>query len=171
MPDPMQHAENRNWFESMLRYIPGFHGYLEKEYRRESDALARKWLSDRLEKSKSGLDDFMRACMDQGKIAELPQCERIRSRIDHLIGRFRSAPAGYSGMFDFVRVRENLLDDVYQTDVELMDQVDLLAKEMEGLAHKPDAVSSVVSDLLRKVDEVDTLFDKRGELLNGLADN
>ena len=41
--------------ESILRKIPGFRGYLEKEYRRESDHLARTWLADRVGQCKTGL--------------------------------------------------------------------------------------------------------------------
>ncbi len=41
MFEPERHAEKRNFVESILRHIPGFRGYLEKEYRRDSDYLAR----------------------------------------------------------------------------------------------------------------------------------
>ena len=39
MPEPRAHMEHRGFRESILRHIPGFRGYLEKEYRRDSDAL------------------------------------------------------------------------------------------------------------------------------------
>ena len=100
-PDPSRHASNRNWFESILRYVPGFRGYLEKEYRRESDYLARTWMADRLQRSKVGLDDFMRALVDAANLDVLPPCERLRSKLDGLISRIRSAVRGYSGIFDF----------------------------------------------------------------------
>src|SRR5262245_518811 len=56
VPDPSRHAESRNWIESLARHIPGFKGYLEKEYRRDSDHLARTWIADQLQKSKTALD-------------------------------------------------------------------------------------------------------------------
>ena len=37
MKDASEHAKDRNWIEDILRVVPGFRGYLEKEYRRESD--------------------------------------------------------------------------------------------------------------------------------------
>ncbi len=52
MPEPRQHAQSRGWIESIGRRIPGFKGYLEKEYRRDSDALQRTWLADRLQRAK-----------------------------------------------------------------------------------------------------------------------
>ncbi len=82
MPDPQQHGEHRNLVESVLRYIPGFHGYLEKEYRRESDQLARTWLVDQVQCGKRGLDDFTRTLTDAGRLDELTLCERFRTRLD-----------------------------------------------------------------------------------------
>ena len=49
MTEPKDHVENRNLIESILRRIPGFRGYLEKECRRESDQLQRKWQAEAVE--------------------------------------------------------------------------------------------------------------------------
>jgi hypothetical protein len=169
VPDPSRHADNRNWFESILRFVPGFRGYLEKDYRRESDYLARTWLADRLQQSKRGLDDFMRGLVDAGQIDALPQCERVRTRLDGLISQMRGAVRGYSGLFDFVKVREDLLDDVYNLDMSLMSDVESLAAAIEQPAVKPDAPSAVVRDLLQRIDEVERKFSQRGDLLKGLG--
>ncbi|MCA9155583.1 MAG: hypothetical protein KDA38_12380, partial [Planctomycetales bacterium] len=57
--DPAAHRDRRNLVESVLNWIPGFHGYLQKEYRRESDYLARTWLADRLQRAKRPLDEYL----------------------------------------------------------------------------------------------------------------
>ena len=62
MPEPRDHTEDRNWIEAVLRYVPGFRGYLEKEYRRESDDLQRDWLADRLQRSKRAINASARPC-------------------------------------------------------------------------------------------------------------
>ena len=78
MPEPREHTEQRNWIESILRHIPGFHGYLEKEYRREADELQREWLADRLQRSKRAVDNLARPLADAGQIDALPQiAERL----------------------------------------------------------------------------------------------
>ena len=94
MPDPRQHAENRGYIESFLRVIPGFRGYLEKEYRRESDALARAWLVENLDKGKNILDNWGRILVDAGQIDALPQIDRIRSRVDKVMSRIKGAVQG-----------------------------------------------------------------------------
>ena len=104
MADPSRHTDARNLLESLLRKIPGFKGYLEREYRRESDQLARTLIVDQLQKCKASLDNFQRSLADAGRLADLPPCERIRSRLDLLQSRLNGALRGYSGFFDFVRV-------------------------------------------------------------------
>ncbi len=89
MPEPREHTINRNLVESVLRYIPGFRGYLEKEYRRASDDLQRVWLADRLQRSKRAIDELTRPLVDAGQIDLLPQVDRLRGRLDKLIGRIR----------------------------------------------------------------------------------
>ena len=95
MPEPEDHAAKRNLIESVLRYIPGFRGYLEKEYRRESDELQRDWLADRLQRAKRAVDELSRPLADAGNIDLLPKIDRMRGSLDKLIARIRGAMQGY----------------------------------------------------------------------------
>ena len=109
MVDPTKHGDARGMVDSILRKIPGFRGYLEREDRRESDHLARMWLADHLDSCKAGIDRYQRNLLDARKIDYLDDCERVRTRLDTLAARVRGAVRGYSGMFDYVRVDEDLL--------------------------------------------------------------
>ena len=169
LPDPSRHAEDRGLIENVLRKIPGFRGYLEKEYRRESDYLARKWIADRLQTSKQGLDDSMNQLVSAGKIDILPECERLRSRLDRVVSRIRGEVRGYSAFFEFAKVDEDLLADVYDHDVSLMADADKLAQSIEGLADRAELSNKDVRDMLGAVDTLERKFDKRGEMLNGLG--
>lgn len=171
MPDPHKHSQNRNLVERILNYIPGFHGYLQKDYRRESDHLARTWLADRLQAAKRGLDDYQRTLVDAGKLDQLTECERIRSRLDAVISQIRFAVRGYSGFFDYVRVDEQLLEKVYQLDMDLMQQVEGFATSLEQLGREAaEAAPDAVSRLRGQLEEVQQQFAKRGELLMGLGE-
>lgn len=167
-PDPSAHADDRNLLEKILRKIPGFKGYLEKEYRRESDFLARTWLADRLQASKRGLDDYVRNLVDSGQLDGLTHCDRLRSKLDKLILGLRGAVRGYSAVFDFVKVREELLDDVYKLDMSLVADVDKLAADIEALASKGGDATAVIPDLMRRADEIDRKYDERAKILQGL---
>ncbi len=168
MPEPKDHAQNRNFVETVLRKIPGFRGYLEKEYRRESDQLQRTWLVDRLQRSKRAIDEMARPLADQGQIDLLPQVDRIRGDLDRLIGRIRGAMHGYSGFFDLVRIGEAELDRVYEHDLALMAQVEELAGTVESLPGRTDRLAEALSEVSGRVAAVEQQWDAREDILKGL---
>jgi hypothetical protein len=170
VPDPKKHADSRGLIETVARWIPGFHGYLEKEYRRDADSLARKWLADRLDKSKPALDDLVRNLTSHGQLDELDDIENFRSKLDHLVGRFRSAPQGYSGFFDYVRIKEEQLNDVYVTDASLFGVVDELAGEIESMKTRNESIGEMLHSVAQKLQDASTQFDKRADILAGVSD-
>ncbi|MDA7979078.1 MAG: hypothetical protein MPJ50_09965 [Pirellulales bacterium] len=171
MPEPKEHFKDRGWIETILRYIPGFRGYLEKEYRRESDALQRQWLADRLQRSKAGIDSVSRQLVDKAQLDALPQCDRLRGRIDKLIGKISGAMNGYSGFFDLVQVTEETLDRVYEHDMAIMQDVEAFSEAVENLPQQTDeaAIVNELAQLMAQVDQVEVRFDDRAEILAGLA--
>jgi hypothetical protein len=168
--DPERHADRRNWVESILRYIPGFRGYLEKEYRRESDYLARQWLANQLAGIKRPLDDYFRSQLDAGQIDALPLLDRIRTRLDGLISRIRGDVRGYSGFFDYVRVDERVLDQVYDHDMALVQQVQQVVKLVQNLPSSDGTAQQVSSELLANLDQVERQYRGRTDILKGLSE-
>jgi hypothetical protein len=169
LPDPARHQHERNAFESVLLRIPGFRGYLQKEYRRESDRLARQWMIERLRQGKSGLDGLMRQLVDAGQIDALPQLERVRSRLDHFTSSLSAEMSGYSGLFDYVKINEQTLDRVYEHDAGLMEEVDAFATRMQRLGAKAEDASPVAADLLSRLDGLQAQLALRADLLKGLG--
>jgi hypothetical protein len=168
MPEPRQHAQNRGWIESILRRVPGFKGYLEKEYRRDSDALERSWLADRLQRSKPALDAYGRALVDAKKLDGLAQLDHLKARLDKTISRLRGGMQGYSGFFDLVQVNESLLDRVYEQDVKTMDAVELLAAAMEKLSAATADTPAPIAALNDQLSQLDQAIDHRQDILKGL---
>lgn len=168
MPEPKQHANDRNFIETILRRIPGFRGYLEKEYRRESDQLQRTWLADRLQRSKLAIDEMTRPLADRGQIDLLPQVDRVRGQLDRLIGRIRGAMHGYSGFFDLVRIGEAELDQVYEHDLAMMAQVEELAQTVERLPDETDRLPELLAEISARVAAAGQRWDERENILKGL---
>jgi len=168
MPEPLQHSQNRGWIESILRHIPGFKGYLEKEYRRDSDALQRAWLAYRLQRAKPSLDAYGRTLTSAKKLDVLGELDRFKSRLDRTVSRLRGAMPGYSGFFDLVQIDEHLLDRVYSQDVKTMDTVDTFAGAIEKLATTPADAPSPLAALSDQLMQVDQAIDHRTDILKGL---
>jgi hypothetical protein len=171
MIDPKSHAEGRGWIETIGGFIPGFRGYLQRDYRQESDHLTRTWMADQLQQSKKGLDDYMVGLVNAGQLDALAGCERIKTRLDGLILKIRGAVRGYSGFFDFVNVDVHRLDRVYEHDVRLCQSVESLAAAIRQLADKPDPAGEATTGLLKDIDALDSQFEQRAQILAGLKED
>lgn len=168
MPDPREHTKDGNAMESILRKIPGFKGYLEKEYRRDSDALQREWITDRLQQAKRAIDAKTRELADAAQIDALPVFDRLRGKVDKLIGRIQSASRGYSGLFDLVRIDEAVLDRVYEFDADLLEECDQFANQLEKVGESEWPPAAAAQDLIGKTDKIEQLLDDREKILKGL---
>jgi hypothetical protein len=168
MVDPARHTDDRNFVESILRYIPGFHGYLEEEYRRESDHLLRQWLADQLQQGKRGLDEYLQSLVAAMKLDDLPAFERVRSKLDGVITTIRSAERGYSPLFGFVRIRTEQLDQVYLADQGLIDLVHQLSGQLERLGAADAVPGRLASQLIQSIEALGNQFRRRGEILKGI---
>jgi len=167
--DPTRHAQDRNALEALLRQIPGFRGYLELEYRRETDYLTRKWLTDQLQLAKQAVDQAMRRFVETMQLDALPAFERLRGRVDGFANQIRAADRGYSGMFDYVRVGEAELEQAYAVDLSLTNDIQsflVACHEMSGSSSPAEQVVGKVQGLL---EELEAKFRQRGEILKGLG--
>ena len=170
MIDPERHAENRGRIESTLRNIPGFRGYLEKEYRRESDYIVRSWMADLLQKSKVQLDTYARTLVESLQIDDLPALDRARARLDQLMSKIRGDVRGYSAFFGFVKVDEQRLDAVYDQDMVMVIEVEQFVAKIGQLTSSETPAKQVSDELLQGVAELEQHYAKRHEILKGLAD-
>ncbi len=171
MSEPKDHMRSRPLLESVLRYIPGFRGYLEKEYRRDSDRLQRQQLTDHLQRSKRTLDAVGKKLVAAGMIDEILPIDHLRTRIDHLISRIDGATQGYSGFFDLVQIGERELDQLYEYDHGLLEQVHALSRDLEALSSAGTGdVPAAVAVAQSQVETLHQLWDQRESLQKGLGE-
>ncbi|MEN6449643.1 MAG: hypothetical protein ABFC96_04045 [Thermoguttaceae bacterium] len=167
MPQPNDYVAKRSDLEELMRQLPGFRGYLDRDCRRESDELLRNWMADRLERSKRAIDELARRLADAAAIDLLPMIDRLRVRLDRLLARIRGAMQGYSGLFDLVAIDAPLLDRVYEHDAQLGQQVDAFTALAEQL-RQPNSAPATIAELLRQSDEIERQWDGREEILKGV---
>jgi hypothetical protein len=168
MVDPSKHADQRGWVETLLRHVPGFRGYLEKEYRRESDHLTRSHIADRLHACRKGINEFQRSLLEMGRLDELAAMERVISSLDTLSNRIKGDVRGYSGFFDFVAIGETELERIYEHDLRLVSDAEALVKQSEALAPGRDEPAAVAAQLQHQLDALAEKYGLRAKILTGL---
>ena len=166
--------KERSLLEKIMGYIPGYRGYKEKELRRESDRLVRMEVVNRLKAAKTA---FRRKFANPLLIQKLSSEDTFRfdtltSRIDRVTQRIDRAVAGYAGMFDAIKVKEDKLDTVIEHDLSLIEKAEAIKADVEKvieLEPGKDDWRTAMDELISKVEELDGLVDKRSEVLRGLG--
>jgi len=162
--------------ERIAFYIPGYRGYKEKELRREADILVRRRVSGVLSECRSMLNSPLspsaarRLAYDADAKFAL---ENVRTELDRVVQRIDKAIAGYAGLFDAVKVREDRLDRVLSHDLNLIQE----AEKLKSLVSELFSIDLGSDDWMRKLNEVraaissiDRLIDERVNILKGLTE-
>jgi hypothetical protein len=157
-----------------MGYIPGYRGYKEKELRRESDRLVRTDAVNRLKAAKTAVRrTFANPAVVQKLTSEDSyRFDALTSRLDRVTQRIDRAVAGYQGMFDAVKVKEDKLDTVIQHDLSLIQEADAIKTDCDNVAKMQPGNAdwgTAVDSLISKVEDLDALIDQRTEILRGLG--
>jgi uncharacterized membrane-anchored protein YjiN (DUF445 family) len=162
----------RSLLEKIMGYVPGYHGYKEKELRRESDRLVRMDVVNRLKDAKTV---FRRRFADPVAVQKLGassyKFDALTYRLDRVTQRIDRALAGYAGMFDAIKVKEDKLDSVIQHDLSLIEKAESIKEDVEKVASiEPgtDEWKTAMDAVISKVEDLDKLVDERANLLRGL---
>jgi len=160
--------------ERIAAFIPGFHGYKEKEIRRESDRLIRNHLYLKLSNEKNDLREIEQKLADRRYFDVLTEMDRLLAKMDRVVEKVNHASYGYSGFFDSVKVKEENLDRMTDFDNKLLDGITALGTEID--AFKADIASGVTTNLKTRVQNVtdklesfESTFDQRNEIILGVS--
>jgi hypothetical protein len=110
----------------ILRIIPGYKGYEAKENRRDADHTLRTTLAREFTAEQQTITNLTKKAVDHGRFDYLDRLEEINQSLGHFIARLESAPRGYAGWFNEVKIEETDLDQIYAFDAKLADSLPLL---------------------------------------------
>ena len=154
----------RGLLEKITSYVPGYHGYKEKELRRETDKLVREFSVQKLKEAKTALNEAIREVSDSGNIGAFQYANRTMAVLDRITNKVEHADYGYSGFFDAVKVKEDKLDKLIEFDYVLLD----LSKSIKDAAllvnGQPD-MSKAFDDFRKKVLDVESTLNNRESVI------
>jgi hypothetical protein len=154
----------QNALEQLANAIPGFAGYREKQLRRDTDRIQREFLASRLDSCRKALDGAALAASRLGVLDAINDIETARKRLDKVTARIRYADLGYAGFFDAIKVKEDVLDRVYQFDLDLLGGVDAVKSAAEVAGTDPRGVVAMIAAL----DALDDRLAGRDAILSGI---
>ncbi len=165
-------VDEQGGLEDLIRKIPGFKGYLEREDRREADRLLRDQIIRVFEEKLVEFTQLQKRLVDSGGIMYMERVQGITTNLQTFIDRVNTAPRGYAGLFDAIKVREEELAQLYAFDNALLAYGDRLAELLTGFGQAVDAnegIDGSVRALEEFVTEINNLFKRRVEVIQTLA--
>ena len=165
--------DERGILEKIMNYNPFYHGYKEKELRRDSDRMVRVDVVNRLKLAKTML---RREFADPSLIGRLTtedtfRLETVNQRLERVTQRMDRAVAGYAGMLASIKVKEDKLDMVIEHDLALIEKADAIKTDVltvTGIALGSAEWALAMDAIIAKVEEFDRLVDERSFILRGL---
>jgi hypothetical protein len=161
---------SRGKMENLLASIPGFKGYLEKEWRRDADKLLRQHVAQLLDEQRRRIAGLQQQLVTGGKILLLDDLGRAETKLSNLIDRIKTASYGYAGLFDAVKVDEAQLDALYTFDNALIAEAGKIGEAIGSVEAAMDSEAgpaSAIKELTATVEGVRATWNKREGAITG----
>ncbi len=157
-------------FRKLASYIPGFGGYIERENRRDADKVLRDTVARRFEEQWKRVSQLQSDLVSNGMLAYVDDMEKAAIKLRTFIDKITTAPRGYSGLFDAVKINEKELTAIYQFDTAFFDLAEQVGRGVDNVeqtlndeAGLPAAIRNIVA-LARLAVET---YEKRSEVVTG----
>ena len=157
-------------FKRLASIIPGFRGYIERQNRRDADKILRDTVARRFEEHYQRASHLQTDLVSASKIEFVDDMEKAVIKLRTFIDKISTAPRGYSGMFDAVKINEKELESIYQFDAAFFDLAEQVGRGLDNVeasladeAALPAAIRNVTS-LARLAVET---YNKRSEAVVG----
>jgi hypothetical protein len=120
-------------FKRLASYIPGFGGYVERQNRRDADKLLRDTVARRFDEQWKRASQLQVDMVNNGMIQYVDDMERAVLQLRTFIDKISTAPRGYSGLFDAIKINEKELEAIYQYDAAFFDLAEQVARAVDNV--------------------------------------
>lgn len=160
-----------NIVEGILRRVPGFGGYLDRERRRDADKLQREFLAKCTTEIKRRIQDIGAEMLNNGDMSMMTKLDGLTNRLDRVTERTRHASQGYAGFFEINQVNSEELDRIYEHDLSLHNEIEKMEETLNALQTAVDLSDNVaprINDLQKHINSFDQRLNEREAILKGV---
>jgi hypothetical protein len=157
-------------FKRLAAMIPGFGGYIERQNRRDADKLLRETVARRFDEQWQRASQLQVDMVSQGLIQYVDDMEKATLKLRTFIDKITTAPRGYSGLFDAVKINEKELEAIYQYDAaffDLAEQVGRAVDNVEASLGDEAALPAAIRNLTSLARTAVETYNRRMEVVVG----
>jgi len=160
----------RDPFTKLVSNIPGFGGYIERQSRRSADKLLRDTVARRFEEQWKRVSQLQSDLVSNGMITYVDDMEKAALKLRTFIDKLTTAPRGYSGLFDAVKINEKELESIYQFDAaffDLAEQVGRAVENVEQTLSDESGLPAAIRNLTALARLAVETYERRSEVVTG----
>lgn len=157
-------------FKKLMSYIPGFGGYIERQNRRDADKLLRETVARRFEEQWKRASQLQTELVSAGMIQYVDDMEKAAIKLRTFIDKINTAPRGYSGLFDAVKINEKELEAIYQFDAAFFDLAEQVGRGLDNVEQSladEAALPAAIRNLATLARLAVETYVKRSEVVTG----
>ncbi len=149
------------------KIIPGYHGYKQKEMRRESDKLLRDHLVKQLQNTKKELTSIQEDAVESAPTL-ITKLEDTLTELDTFLRNVQHAGYGFGGLFDTTKVKENELDKLLDFDRQVVETIMNLDGEIKALKDNlGEGGADKIKAVRNSIKNATKFYSQRSEYLKG----
>ena len=157
-------------FDKLGLRIPGFKGYVERQTRRDADKLLRDTVARRYDEHWKRASHLQSDMVSNGMLAFVDDMEKASIQLRTFIDKITTAPRGYAGLFDAIKINEPELHALYQFDYaffDLSDQIERALDHVEASMGDKEALPAAIRNLASLARMAVETYNRRAEAFTG----
>lgn len=175
-----KYVEGQDPFKQILRALPGFKGYIDRENRRDADRMVREKVAHDFEALWRRISEIQKEILSQGGLMYMDDLENAALKLRVFIDRVKAATFGQAGMIDEVKVIFNkdqindaVLSRLYEFDLALLGMVNEINGAIDNVeaAIGTEGLSAAIRSLTAAAGQLNELYQRRSDLILGQADS
>jgi len=154
-------------FKKLASKIPGFSGYIERQARRDSDKVLRDMIANRVRELEGRVSALQREFISHGEIAYVDDLEAAAIKLRTFGDKVRTAPRGYSSLFEAVKINEDELTRLYEYDSTLLDKLETVSLAIDNVQSSvgTDGLPASIRNLETSARECIEAYNRRDEVV------
>ncbi|MCU0861600.1 MAG: hypothetical protein MUE65_04710 [Methanomassiliicoccales archaeon] len=152
--------EDRGLLKTIQTFVPGFRGYRLKEDLRDSDRMLRAQMAKLLSVQRRGLEDC-RSLVQDFTSPRLDSIGRLINRMKKIEGEVLHAETGYSGIAADLQIDKYELNQLYEYDAGMINDINAMTWGVERLRTALDANEGAAADA--EIKSIRTALDAFGD--------
>ena len=161
--------EDRGLIKKIELAIPGFRGYRKREDLRIADSLLRNHLANLIKTVGTTLEGCREALAKKMDLMVLEDIGKLVNKLTTIENRVRHAEQGYTGISSDFRIDINELNDLYEWDLKLLDDIgelDYIATSLRNAIGMDKDFKDIMRAMESKLIDFNQLFDKRIQIIS-----